>query len=110
MSEEHLKELEDKIHEVQMEKLLNIEYVAKQMKESKDNLAKLKDELEGIQRGLIDCQPNEVNKYKTMISAVKAKIDLVGQWKAMLQQYRLLIRNLEKELQILIARKLEAEQ
>ena len=110
MSENQLKELEDKIHEMYMEKLLNIHHVAKEMNASKAELDKLTKELEEIQIKLNLCDPDEVNKYRTMVTLVNAKIKIIGEWKSMLQQYRLLIRNLEKEIQILYARKIEAEQ
>ena len=92
----HIKELEDKIHKLRMEKLLNIEYITDKMKDNEEKFTELSKSLDDAlgDGGLKNCPPEEVNRYKVVIKAIEAKIKVLNSQTQALNKLRLLHKNL----------------
>lgn len=94
---EKIKELEDKIHKLRMEKILTIEFIAEKTKEHEKEIEKLDGMLAKVQEELVSCELKEVNRYKTLIKAIEARIKLLNHSIQSLNKLRLLIKNLQME-------------
>jgi len=105
-----LKEFEDKVHELRMNKLLQYEHVVEEMKKMDEEIKTIMKELESAQKELLKCVgKEEITRYKTVVSLITAKIKLVDSRKNLFAQLRLLCRNIQHEINMVIALKYKAE-
>lgn len=94
---ENLKILENKIQQLRMEKLLRIDYVTERIKEMEDHFLAYTKELDAVNKKLETCDISEITRYREMINCIKGKIILSTQRKAMFNELRLLMKNVQKE-------------
>jgi len=105
---EKIKEYEEKIHELRMEKILTIGYITEKTKKHQKEIDKLDEKLEEIEEKLADCELEEINRYKTLVKAIEARIKLLNHSIQSLNKLRLLIKNLQMEESKYIVLKLKA--
>lgn len=89
-----VKELEDKIHKLRMEKLLNIEYITEKMKNGEEKFVEINEALDEARESLEDCSPEDIKRYKVVIKALEAKIKVLSSQTQALNKLRLLHKNL----------------
>jgi len=96
-TEEQVKELEDKLHSLRLEKLLMIETIRDEGKKGLTKLEEVDKELKEAIKELKGCAPEEIRKWQAIISGLKARVDVQASIKNLWQQLRLLNRNIQHE-------------
>ena len=114
--QEKIKELEDKIHDLRMSKLLQIEYISEKSKNVVEKLAELdvdlkkaQDKLTGDENGKGACDLKEVRRWEVIIKCIKNRRDILTGYKAVLHEARLSIRLIMGQENQLILRKVQLE-
>jgi len=114
--QEKIKELEDKIHELRMEKLLKIEYITEKSKHVIEKLAELDEDLKKAQEKLTGgdngedaCDLKEVRRWEVIIKCIKNRRDILTGYKAVLHEARLSIRLVMLQENQLTLRKVQLE-
>jgi len=113
--QERIKELEDKIHQLKMKKLLKIEYITDKTDIVVDKLEALEGELKKSQDVLTGgnngspCELKEVKRWEAVIKCIKTRKDVLTGFKQVLHEARLSIRLIMKQEDQLTLRKIQLE-
>jgi len=110
-TEEQIKQLEDKLHNLRLEKLLMIETIRDEAKKGLTKLELVDKELKEAVKELKGCTPEDIGRWRVIIGGLKAQVDVQGSIKNLWQQLRLLNRNIqhEEERTTFLRKKLEEE-
>lgn len=75
---ERIKQLDDKLQKIRMDKLLIVEEVADQIRHDDEEMAKLMKELDKLQETITACDLKEVFRYKELGVVIKSKVALLN--------------------------------
>lgn len=104
-----LDELEEKVHELRMDKLIQYKHIAEEMEKTDNEIKEIMQELKDTQAKLVDCTKEEEDRIQTEIKIILAKIKLLDSRKTLFAQLRLLCRNIQHEINMVLALKYKAE-
>lgn len=105
---ERIKQLDDKLQKIRMDKLLIVEEVADQIRHDDEEMAKLMKELDKLQETITACDLKEVFRYKELGVVIKSKVALLNSRRQRYNELRLLIKNLGKEEERVMFLKMKA--
>jgi len=106
--QKRIKELEDKIHELRMDKLLTVEHIKNEIATVSGQMDKCRERIQKYEEAMEKCDPKEVRRYKELVGCVIADREILGKKKAMFDSLRYLIKNIQKEEERLTFLKLKA--
>lgn len=106
--QKRIKELEDQIHAMRMDKLLTIDHIKSEIAKVAEEMDACRERLKKYEKKMEECEPKEIRRYKELIGAVIADREILGKKKAMFDSLRYLIKNIQKEEERLTFLKLKA--
>lgn len=106
--QKRIKELEDQIHVMRMDKLLTIDHIKQEITGVAIQMDKCRERIKKYEEAMEKCEPKEIRRYKELIGCVIADREILGKKKAMFDSLRYLIKNIQKEEERLTFLKLKA--
>lgn len=105
-----IEELEQKIQQLKLQKLLTIEYLTEQLKRVLEETAKIRGQIQGVRTLIMNStDKDEVHKYEVLLKSYGMELEALTSNKSVYTQLRNLIRNVQKEEERLEYLKTEEE-